>query len=72
VATGREDRDMENLVLNFWCDKDWFERRIAKSMASLLDAGSATDDARRRDGDMGVVGERNPEFDDLCSSNAET
>jgi hypothetical protein len=61
VATGRDDRDMENLVLAcFWADRDWLDRRIASSMASLDVVGSPMDEVRRRCVDIAVVGDRRP------------
>jgi hypothetical protein len=62
VASGREDRDMENRALAcFWADRDWLDRRMASSMASLEVLGSPMDEVRRKCADIVVVGDRRPE-----------
>jgi hypothetical protein len=59
-------------VLRLWRVRDWFDRKIAKSIASFEFVGSAIDEARRRKDETGVVGDKSPELLDFCSNRAET
>jgi hypothetical protein len=71
VATGRVERAMEKRVLKFgavgWEEGEieavWFERMIARSIASFDVVGSEIEEARLKwsDGERGEVGDRRPD-----------